>query len=417
MDIYQAKNIVQGSPNKVIVYKKNYNTRDIIELIKKALPLSVEQTEALAVRFKRPTLEQTCKAIFDFLKTIRYKVDANGTQVVPLPSKILADNRTDCKGLSIITHGILSNLGIEHAIRFAKYTNSDTPNEYTHVYCVVPTGGTNYITIDAVADSYNSEFGNINGKPLDLIFKKQMRSKYHPISKVSGIGFNFLGIKVNNPIDWVKEQYNDSNLKDKLSQFQDYVKETASKLEDAAKRVIQPLKTAVGAPVRAAYLGLINLNFKGWASMFNYGRMTEEEQMLKGLSPAFAATAKANYNAVRNAWYDWGGNRTQFDNAVKVGATRRPKLDTRGNASISGIGEAVTVAAILGTALPIIAALTPLVLAFKKTPELPPDIPLDDLKLDEDGNPIITEPSDNTMLYVGGAVVLGGLIYLMTKKK
>jgi hypothetical protein len=417
----------------VVAYKKSYNTRDIIELIKKALPLSVEQTKALAQRLNRGNKEATLKEVFRFLKTIRYEVDAPGTQIVPLPSKILTDNRTDCKGLSILTHGILSNLGIEHAIRFAKYRASETPNEFTHVYVIVPNGN-DYITIDAVAQGYNQEFAGMNGQPLDLIFKKEKMkvSKYHPVNKISGIGFTCGRYEPKALCDLrksISDAYNRSALKETLSeaqntvkaktdQFRDWVKEKAVDAQDLAKKFIQPLKTAVGAPVRAAYLALINANLFGWASLFNYGRMTEDEQFAKGLNPVFAATAKGNYNAIRDKWYEWGGNRTQFDDMVKLGATRRPKLDTKGNSSISGIGEAVTFATVVTTALPLITALSGLVLAFKKTPALPPEIPRKDFIEDpDDPGGLKIEEEDNTMLYGGLAAAALAVVYFMTKKK
>lgn len=422
MDIYQAKNIVQGSPNRVIVHKRNYNTRDIIELIKKALPLSVEQTKDLAEKFRRPTLEQTTRAIFDFLKTIRYQVDPEGTQVVPLPSKILADNRTDCKGLSIITHGILSNLGIEHAIRFARYKDSYNPNEFSHVYTIVPKADGSYITIDAVADQYNYEFGNMSGSPLELNFKKQMYTKYHPLNKVSGIG-----LRINNPFKWLEDQYNGSGLKktlssaqdsvkDKKDQFKNWIKEQAAAAQDTAKKLIQPLKTAAAAPMRAAYLTLLNLNLFGWASLFNYGRMSEDEQFDKKLDPLFALKSKAAYNAARDKWYEWGGDRTQFDNIVKLGATRKPKLDTRGNATISGIGAPMTIGTAIAIATPIILALGPLVQELKTILKRPPEIPKKDLEEGGDGGGTLTptKEEDNTMLYVGGAAALA-LMFMMKK--
>ncbi len=416
------KQIVPSANNNVIVFKKKYDTMDIIELIKKSLPMARLQTVKLARKLRGATEEQTKRNIFKFLKTIRYEIDPEGTQVVPLPSKVLTDNKTDCKGLSILTHGLLFNNNIDHAIRFAKYKNSDQPNEYTHVYCIAPVKN-GYITIDAVADSYNMEFPNMNPSPLDINFIMK------PNSSINGKP-SYIGFRVNNPFKFLAEQYNDSKLKDTLSdaqnsvkaktdQFVGWVKEKSKDIENAASKALDLFKTAIGAPGRGAYLALLNLNFRGWASLWNYGRMTEEEQAAKGLSPVFAASIKGAYNAFSSKWVKLGGNRTELNNILRLGATRKPILG-KNNAAIKGIGE-VTLASILGiisVAAPVVAMVSGIIgdIVKDNKGKMPPELKDTDdgSDIDEKGN----IKSDNTMVYVlGGGLALFGVAYYYNKTK
>lgn len=401
-----AKRLVPSSNNTVVDFKRNYNTKDIIEQIKLTLPLAVEQTKTLANSLRRSNKMDTLKAVFDFLKTIHYKVDPVGVQVVPAPSKVLTDNQTDCKGLSIMTHGILTNLGFEHSIKFAKYKNSDTPNEFTHVYCTVPINykrGASYITIDAVADQFDYEFPQMNGS---LEIKTTMNPiNYNNRAQVSGL----------------REWYNNSNLKKKLSEVQndvkaqletakDWIKDTGSAFQDSLKGVWQGVKTVAAAPSRAAYLSLLSMNFRGWATLFNYGRMSTEDLITQGKQPTFIARAQGGWNALNELWYKLGGNRTDLANVVGQGAGKKPLF---GSAKVSGVGEPVTLATVLTSAAAIMAVVAPIIQAIRGDgKDVPSEVPsgVTNTSLDPGaGSP----SSNNTLMYLGlGALAIFGFTQL-----
>jgi len=67
----------------------------------------------------------------------------------------------DCKSFSIVVSSLLLNLGIKHYIRRIKQPKSNYPNDYTHVYVIVPldqlTGdlSAGYQTIDATTPTSN----------------------------------------------------------------------------------------------------------------------------------------------------------------------------------------------------------------------------------------------------------------------
>lgn len=115
-----------------------------------ATPFAIQQTKSIARQFQGKNELETCKNIFDYLKTrIHYKADGFH-QKVKLPSALLREREGDCKSYSVFTYAILTNLGIPCKYVLTSYNNDPTP---THIYVVTDSG----IIIDAVWGKFNSE--------------------------------------------------------------------------------------------------------------------------------------------------------------------------------------------------------------------------------------------------------------------
>lgn len=148
----------------------NYQLRQIIFA---NTPKAIEQCKSIARQFQGETELQTCKNIFDFLKTqIRYEADGSH-QKVKLPSALMRERVGDCKSYSLFTGAILSNLGIGWKYVLVSYREDPTP---THIYVVTDSG----IIIDAVWGIFNSE-----KVPTHKYYHKPIDMK---ISTISGIG-------------------------------------------------------------------------------------------------------------------------------------------------------------------------------------------------------------------------------------
>lgn len=102
------------------------------------------QTEKLADVLQRQTLNSTALAIHEFLyKHIQYHADKNDQLLrSPACSWYTRKEGIDCKSYSIFASCLLLNMGITHYIRKIKQP-SYAPDEYTHVYVIVPTDQTN----------------------------------------------------------------------------------------------------------------------------------------------------------------------------------------------------------------------------------------------------------------------------------
>lgn len=131
--------------------KRNATNHDLQRAIEAAIPQAVRQGKSIASRFKGKTEEETCKKIFDYLKTnINYKADG-ADQQVRLPRALMRTAQGDCKSYSVFTSAMLSNLGIPHKLVYASYDPKDsTPS---HIYVMTDKG----CIIDAVYGKFNAE--------------------------------------------------------------------------------------------------------------------------------------------------------------------------------------------------------------------------------------------------------------------
>lgn len=133
------------------VVKREADNADLRRAIVNAVPRAAKQTEKMAPYFKRPSEQETCRAIFDYLKkNVKYKADG-WRQVVQMPSAVLRPGAVaDCKSMSLFTAAILTNLGIPYHFVLASYTDSPVPG---HIY-VQTKGG---CIVDVVWGKFNSE--------------------------------------------------------------------------------------------------------------------------------------------------------------------------------------------------------------------------------------------------------------------
>jgi hypothetical protein len=127
------------------------DNKDLREAILAAVPEAVKQTKDLSNYFRSTNERETCKRIFDFLKTrVKYQAD-DYRQVIQLPSAILRPGAiADCKSLSLFTAAILQNLGIPWHFVLTSYTDSPIPG---HIYVETDSG----CIIDVVWGKFDSE--------------------------------------------------------------------------------------------------------------------------------------------------------------------------------------------------------------------------------------------------------------------
>lgn len=163
MNYEQLKNIANKTlpPSQGVndAYKLDFDTSDIIDLIRLAHPKAVEQTKKLAKSIPGRSRQEFLKNLYYLLKShVAYKPDPPGAQWVKAPSKVWSDKECDCKSYSSFIGSVLENKGIPYKYRFVSYNDSKRP---THVYIIVPQksiGNTNnHITMDVVWRGYNQE--------------------------------------------------------------------------------------------------------------------------------------------------------------------------------------------------------------------------------------------------------------------
>ena len=130
-------------------YFGDVQTQGIIEVVLYADPRCGDYTRDFAKTLKAAKIIDTCRTIWEFMKTqVPYVLDKKGYQWIKSPGRLWQEKAGDCKSYSVFIASCLKNLGIQYGYRFASYDSGDpTP---THVYVYVPLKSGGEIILDAV---------------------------------------------------------------------------------------------------------------------------------------------------------------------------------------------------------------------------------------------------------------------------
>jgi ElaB/YqjD/DUF883 family membrane-anchored ribosome-binding protein len=157
---------------------EHFNTQDIIKAILRVDEEYTRDTVGIANRFKRKTILETCKALYDFALNFPYKEDEQREndegpwQWVRNPKRLINGEPSDCKSFSVFIGGVLKNLGIDYIYRFASYDGQ----ALGHVYVVALDENGKGIILDPVYQICETgKKGFLNEKPYK--FKRDIKMK------------------------------------------------------------------------------------------------------------------------------------------------------------------------------------------------------------------------------------------------
>ncbi len=283
-------------------YKAGGDNKDIRDLLEKLVPKAAKQMKDFACKFKGKTQEQTCKNIFDYIKSNFSYVADQDEQIIKLPSALLKYKVGDCKSYSLFTAAILENLGISYKFVYTSYNSNPVPH---HVYVTTKAG----CIIDVVYGKFNQE------KEPIYKYEKIMNVRY-----MAGIGCADCKSCKSTPVNgW---------LADKAAQFTNWVEEKVDDVKVVAKQAATTIKQGTNTVVFAAGRGLFMLML---------------ENNIDGMASKIAQT---NTSALMDRWYALGGDRTKLAEAIRKGSSRPAKVmnflsrlkKVVGNTQVNGIG-------------------------------------------------------------------------------
>lgn len=248
------------------VYKSKADNKDIRDLIESLVPTAKAQMKTFSRQFKGGNEKQTCKKIFDYIKTnFRYVADG-GQQIVKLPSALLEKRVGDCKSYALFTAAILENLKIPYKFVYTSYSANPIPQ---HIYVVTKDN----CIIDVVYGKFNEE------KKPTYKYIKDMDVRY-----MAGIGCSECGGGCGMGAITLP--------KINLSKATTAVKTAATKAGGN-------LKTTGLAGGRALFLAMVQKNLDGIATKLT----------------------KVDANLVKSNWSKVGGDYTALQNAIKKGSS------------------------------------------------------------------------------------------------
>jgi ribosomal protein L17 len=366
-----------------VTYKSQADNKDIRDLLVKLVPKAKAQMVEFSKQFKGRTNKETCKKIFDYIKSNFTYVADGGEQIIKLPSALLKKRVGDCKSYSLFTASILENLKIPYKFVYTSYNNNPIP---AHVYVVTEDG----CIIDAVYGIFNAE------KKPTYRYTQDMNVRY-----MAGIGANCTSCN-----------------SDGMGKVTIISKDKRQQIKTTAQFGFDKFKSVAFVGGRAVLLGLIKGNYDGIATKMQ----------------------KVDTNKLKNDWTRVGGDYSALTNAIKEGASKpAKKLGLLGKLKsllkkkgIQGIGATdvgaiqaaiVAVATAVGSAIPaagtaagasvgaVLAELYPTILdVVKQTPASEEEVVI---------APAAT-PADSTSFNFGSLlpiIAIGGAVYYFATKK
>ena len=279
------------------------STGDIIDAILEAHRRHAGDYTKISSFFNTGSRRATARKIFNFLKNnVRYVIEPGSKQTVKSPAAILATGYGDCKHYSLFAGGILQNLGIPFAYRFASYKMFDKQPQ--HVFVVVNPGTNNEIWIDPVVGDFDYK------KPYSYATDRKMA-----LYSISGIGATAQqradlkaakAAKKAAPTKAAKQaaQVNIQAARKAAGRT------TGQVLKKGAKVVLK----VAAAPVRNSFLLLVTLNFAGLAN-----KLAAAWQKAPSKLQNFWESAGGQINALKKAWEKGSTKKRIFGSDDQIG--------------------------------------------------------------------------------------------------
>jgi hypothetical protein len=272
--------------NRREMLSADQSTGDIIDAILEAHRRHAGDYSKISSFFNAGSKRETARKIFNFLKkNVRYVIEPGTKQTVKSPAAILATGYGDCKHYSLFAGGVLQNLGIPFAYRFASYKIFDKQPQ--HVFVVVNPGTSNEIWIDPVVGDFDYK------KPYTYATDKKMA-----LYSISGIGAT---AQQKADLKAAKAAKKAAPTKAAKQAAQATVKAarkaagrtTGQVLKKGAKVVLK----VAAAPVRNSFLLLVTINFAGLAT-----KLAAAWQKAPSKLQNFWESAGGQINALKKAW-------------------------------------------------------------------------------------------------------------------
>lgn len=286
--------------NKRQMLVADQSTGDIIEAITTAHKYHAAEYSRISSFFKAPTKRETARRIYNFMdKNIRYVIEPGTRQTVKSPAAILATGHGDCKHYSLFAGGILQNLGIPFAYRFASYRAFDKNPQ--HVFVVVNPGTDKEIWIDPVVKEFDYK------KPYTYAIDKNMA-----LYSISGIGATQAQKAALKAAKAAKKAAPTKEAKQAAKTSVKAARKAAGRttgqvLKKGAKVVLK----VAAAPVRNAFLLLVTLNFGGLANKLSAAWVKAPSTLQQ-----FWESAGGKIEALKKAWEKGNTKKRIFGNTI-----------------------------------------------------------------------------------------------------
>jgi LPXTG-motif cell wall-anchored protein len=292
---------------------ENGTTKDILYSLTAAVPAAIAQAKQFNLAECVGIGENTTPTEAGILtgnwirENIKYKLDPFNEQNIQLPSSLLRTKNGDCKSLSLLFLSIMEAAGYSAGFRFAGYKHN---KPFTHVYNYICTSKNNFFTFDCCIKDLKE---NQRYKT-----KKDMRVNYLAGTPVMmGEDINSMGKPT------PRQLMNDDRYLDNVNYIGKgkFFKNLGDKIKKNVGGQVKFVKTVALAPARGSFLLLLDVN-------------------LRGLARKMAELRKKNPKILEEFWLKLGGKIDSLNKAIDKGAKKKAFLGEKKN-KISGLYEPV----------------------------------------------------------------------------
>lgn len=342
------------------------DVEDTLKLIKRTVPKTLWQTEAIAKVLRGKNLKDTCSNIWHFVyEHIQYKRDKDGVEQIRSPRRTWWErfSGVDCDCYTEFISSILSNLGIPHVLRITKYAQEPgvIPN-WQHIYPIVPVAGRldgtlsgrgEYIVMDCVKDDFNDEQPFIEHKdydmrldyldgigdegssyeesenPLEILLRESREPENVDIADIESVYdteemgslFKKIGKAVKKVADVQKKivkktiDINKAIVKKTIVAPTKKVVEIAKKGQHFINRFTNPGTILL----RNGFLLAMKVNLFNIGGRLRYAYLSDEEARKRDMNPEALAKVRKIKDKAEKIYYDAGGMKANFKKAVLKG--------------------------------------------------------------------------------------------------
>jgi hypothetical protein len=414
---------------KKYLFKRDARNADIIAAVKFAEPAATKQFKeywqanpAQYQQIKNLQPIEQIKRVWELARiNSNYKADALDNQNIKLPGAFLKIRLNDCKSFSTFIQSFLNSLNIKNGLYYVNYTPGAKNASHVYNYAIIDG---REIPIDACLPTFGKK------SKLKETYIKQIPMNVNVISGINKPRDYYYGYNSGiGKIKLFKKGGIKNFIKNPGSSVKNFITDNKGKLKglvNKAGQVVPVAKKISMAPGRAAFLGLVSVNFRNLAAKLSQVNETKKDEL-------------------RAFWTRLGGDFSKLESAINKGKDKRRILGIEDLESIGA--EPVTTAAAITAAAPVLLAVVNFLSKFFKKDKdldgLSKDIPpgtdplgagFEDTTPDagaDDGAGKIA-PGGNitpggattggafglsTPVLIGGGLLLVGGIYLATKKK
>lgn len=326
--------------------KRQANVGDTVHFIQEQAPKNTWQTKAIAQYLQRRTLEDTCRAVWNFVyQHIQYEKDEDGIEQVRSPRRVWWERKGDCDCFSSLISSILLSMEppIPHTYRITKYYNRDASKiRWQHIYPIVPKNGrldgvldrrSDYIVLDCVKDAYNDEQPYYEKKDFKCIMKLEYLDGLEGEEEMGETEVEYV-IPPNVDAMDLAALYDEEQL-GKAG----FVKKVAKKVKAKAKKVGQAVKKTVGKGIRFinrvanpatillrnGFLLAMKTNILKIASRLKHAYLTDAQAKAKGMDMGAFKKLKNVLAKAEKIYTGAGGKKENLRLAILKGKGNKHK--------------------------------------------------------------------------------------------